>query len=438
MNIATFSPALVLLFVCALLWILMNVRFHSLTPLQKWLVPVLLVLLAAFNHLLREYLGSAAYSRLILLVLHLPVFLIFLRITKCGLIKMVFMIFTAVVFMAPTIIVGNLVKRLFHNSSLGLLLANLITYIAVLLLAQFVFRPGFNYLLRHADGRFALRFLPVPLLYYVYLFAAMNADFSSLTMAGGYIIRMLPSVFVFVFYFLLLRNFKDLDEKRRLETEQTALTHQLDATREQIELLNQTQTQTAIYQHNMRHHLNVIEGFLSTGKPDQAQEYIKGVYNDVEAITPKQFCENGLVNLLCSSFMAKAERLAIRLSVGVTLPKTLSVSDTELCAVLSNGLENAFHAAASLEESRRWVELSARVRLNKLLIEIQNPYEGEVLMQDGLPVSEQEGHGYGCRSIHSITQRCRGICTFEPKNGLFTLRVAIPLENRSAQPPAAE
>jgi len=45
MNIETFSPALVLLFVGALLWILMDVHFHDFTGRKKWLAPLLILLL---------------------------------------------------------------------------------------------------------------------------------------------------------------------------------------------------------------------------------------------------------------------------------------------------------------------------------------------------------------------------------------------------------
>ena len=111
------------------------------------------------------------------------------------------------------------------------------------------------------------------------------------------------------------------------------------------------------------------------------------------------------------------------------LPQALPFSDTELCSLLSNGLENALHAVSVLEAPHQWVELYCGVRSNKLLIEIRNPYSGEIAMRDGLPISSQEGHGYGCRSIRSITEHHRGLCSFEPKNGVFTLRVMLPTED---------
>ena len=426
MNIVTYSPALVLLFVWALLWILMDIRFRNLTRMQKFLIPTLILLLAAFNHILRIQVGSVVFGKMIPLTMHLPFFLIFLYITKCGVIKMFFMILSALIFTAPAVIVSNFILQSRYNSSQILLLSNLIVYIITLLIAQLIFRQGFNYLLKYGSNRLFLRYTLVPLLYYIYVLAAQNADFSSVS---GYVVRHLPTMEVFVFYFLLLHSYKEFNQKRELETAHAALCQQLNSAEEQILLLHEAQTQTAVYRHNMRHHLNTINGFLSLGKPQEAEEYIKKVQADVEAITPKRFCENELVNLLCSSYSGKAERMGIRLNINAGVPKDLPVSDTELCSMLSNGLENAIRAVYALEESNRRVTFYCEQKSNRLLIEICNPYAGEIVIRDGLPTSDREGHGYGCRSIQSITARHRGLCSFEAKNGLFTLRVILPLKD---------
>lgn len=433
MNIETYSPVLVLMFVFALLWILMGIHFRNLTRTQKWLIPLLILILVVFNHILRQQLGLASYSKMILLTMHVPYFLIFLHITKCGVAKMAFMIFSAVVFTAPTIFVGNLTKELFVGSESALLLANLLTYGIVLLIAQFVFRPGFNYLIKYGENQFLQRFFLIPFLYYIYMFAVMNVDLPALSSVGGFVVRILPTIYAFVFYALLLRNYKELNEKKEILASQTALTQALSAAEEQIELLNEAQTQTAIHQHEMRHHLTIIEGFLAADKPRLAAEYIQEVRSDVESIAPKRFCENEIVNLLCASFTGKAERFGIRLAIEAKLPKQLSVSDTELCSMVSNGLENALHAVAALELPLKWVSFFCGIRNNKLLIEIKNPYAGEITMEDGLPISLRENHGYGCYSIRTIAERNRGHCTFEPENGLFTLRVVLPMYNEAVQ-----
>ena len=239
--------------------------------------------------------------------------------------------------------------------------------------------------------------------------------------------RYLPSLSVFLFYFLLPYIYKTLREKMQMQTAQNALRKQLTSTEEQLALLNETNMQMALYRHDMRHHLIVLDGLLEGGKTEQAQEFVKSAMTDLEALTPKRFCENETVNLLCASYDSKARRLGVQLEVRAQLPKEISLSDTELCSVVANGLENALQAASQPEVSQRWVKFLCEVKGSKLLIQIQNTYAGQVLIRDGLPVSEEEGHGYGCRSIQSIAQRCGGLCSFSAKEGIFTFRSASPL-----------
>ena len=94
---------------------------------------------------------------------------------------------------------------------------------------------------------------------------------------------------------------------------------------------------------------------------------------------------------------------------------------------MSNGLENAFRAVSGLDEQQRTVSLYCGVRLNKLLLEIKNPYQGEIVMCEGLPVSDRAGHGYGCRSISALVRQHGGLCKFQAEDGIFCLQAAMPM-----------
>lgn len=428
MNVATYSPALALLYVFILLFILMGVEPKSFDRTQRWLIPAAVVFLCAANHILRELMGPASYGNRLILFMHLPTFLLFLYIAKRGVIKTAFMILTAIVFPAPTVLIGNLVRRtLFTDSPLAHLLSNLISCALMLLLAQVVFRSSFNYLLIYGGNRFFLLFSLVPLVFYAYVLVSINLDVSSLPPVAGFVVRFLPTIHVFLFYFLLPYIYKTLREKMLMQSAQDTLQQKLTSTEDQITLLNETNTQMAVYRHDMRHQLIVLNGLLSDGKTEQAQEFVQTVMADLDAITLKRFCENETVNLLCSSYDSKARRLGVQLKIDTRLPKYLPLSDTELCSVISNGLENALLAASQPELPDKWAEFYSEVKRNKLFIQIQNPYVGQVVMRNGLPVSTRDGHGYGCHSIQTIAQRSGGLCAFEAKNGLFTLRLAIPL-----------
>ena len=275
-----------------------------------------------------------------------------------------------------------------------------------------------------------LLFGSLPTVYYVFDYAA--AIYSDALYSGIPAFAEFFPTAAIVFYVAFLTAYHAQTQKRtQAELQNSMLEIELKQSGAELETLRHIDTQTSIYQHDMRHHMTAIEGFLSAGNVRQAEEYIKKVQTDVEAITPRKFCDNELVNLLCSSFAGKAERAGVRLTVDTKLPNALPISDTELCSLLSNSLENALHAVGTLEEPLKWLELYCGICAGKLLIELKNPYSGDIVMCDGLPVSTQDGHGYGCRSIRSISEQNGGICTFEADSGLFTVRIVLPVSRSS-------
>ena len=426
MSISTFSSAMALLFVAALLWILMDVNFYDLSKKQRWAVPVIILLLAIFNQLLKQQVGPEMFGKMIVLTMHVPFFLLFKYLTRCSAIKMVFMIFSGLVFTSPAVIASGVTRRHFNNDPRIALSLNIVVIIGMLLLAQLVFRDGFNYLLKYGDDRLFLKFSIIPAFYYIYAFAIQNVDISIFNSASGYILRYLPTLEVFAFYFMVLNNYKEIDRKRKLELSSITMKQSLDLAEQRIAILNMAQNQTAVYRHDMRHHLNYINGFLSTGKPEQAAEYIRKLQNEIDDISPKSFCENELINLLCSSFHSRAEKECIQLEIDVRVPKGLSVSDTELCSLISNAIENAMNAVKPLPKQQRHVSFYCELKRGKLLIEVKNSYGGEIVMRDGLPVSVSEGHGYGCQSIKAIVEHYNGLFSFETENNEFKLWIVMP------------
>ena len=293
------------------------------------------------------------------------------------------------------------------------------------LLYRFFVRPA--HAAMTASPQSLILFGSLPVAYYFFDYAtAVYSD--ALYRGDGAINEFLPTVLI-IFYVMFLTAYHTQASRRaQAEMQSSMLEAGLKQSQVEVDALRRTEMQTAIYQHDMRHHLNMLEGLLAAGKPEQAAEYIRRVQADVEAITPRRYCENELVDLLCSSFSGKAHRMGVHLTVRAKLPRELSISDTELCSVLSNALENALHAAAQQDEANRWIELYCGIRLEKLLIEVKNPFFGTLLLRDGIPVSDQAGHGYGCRSLKTIAERHGGLCTFSAENGIFLLRLMLPVK----------
>lgn len=270
-----------------------------------------------------------------------------------------------------------------------------------------------------------LLFGSLPIAYYLFDYAT-SVYTQHIRLDTAQLLEFLPTALI-LFYVVFLAAYHQLSRKRsQAELQRTVLQTQLHQSEVEMENLRTAQAQAAIYRHDIRHHMNILHSFLAVGNQAQAQQYIQEVNADIEAFSPRRFCENETVNLLCSAYLDKAAALGITLTVNAQLPAKLTIPDSELCSVLSNGLENALHAVADPAVTEKQARIYFHMKRDKLLLEITNPYAGTVQMVDGLPVSTQQGHGYGCGSILSIVRRHRGLCSFEAENGIFTLRAVLP------------
>ena len=369
-------------------------------------------------------LGADMARQLYPLITHLPLALILIFILKKRVDVALVSICTAYLCCQLSRWVDLVVTALTRSELIGEICYTLVIGPLFYLLYRFFVRPAYAAMM--ASPQSLLLFGSLPVAYYFFDYATVVYS-DALYRGYGAINEFLPTVLV-VFYVLFLPAFHVQSQKRSsAEMQRSLLEVELKQSQQEMDSLRQSEMQTAVYQHDMRHHLNMISGLLASGSPQQAQEYIQKVQSDVEAITSRRFCENETVNLLCSSFVQKAEKSGVTLNVDARVPAHLPISDTELCSLLSNALENALRAASTLRpEFRRTVDLYCGIRLNKLLIEVRNPYDTPPVMRDGVPVSDAAGHGFGCRSIQAIAQQRGGLCQFLAERGTFLLRVVLP------------
>ncbi len=391
---------------------------------QQRLLALLCLLFLLVQGLGLMLLGERTVKQLYPLIIHMPLVLILIVFMKKPAGVAIVSTCTAYLCCQPP-----RWGRIAVEALTGSTLAAQLVYILLVPLLYWLFHRffvGAAYSAMTASRSALLLFGSLPITYYIFDYATTiysDALYSGIQALNEF----LPTALV-TFYVLFLPAFHTQTQRRAAaEMQRSMLESELEQSQLEMDSLRRLETQTAVYQHDMRHHMNMLDGLLTAGKPEQAEAYIKKVQADIESITPQRFCENELVNLLCSSFVEKARRAGAVLFIDARLPNELAISDTDLCSLISNGLENALHGVEGLPAGERQISLYCGVRQNKLLIEIRNPYAGEITMQGGVPVSSRERHGYGCRSIQAIAQHSGGLCVFSAQNGEFRMQVMLPV-----------
>lgn len=108
------------------------------------------------------------------------------------------------------------------------------------------------------------------------------------------------------------------------------------------------------------------------------------------------------------------------------------MSDTDIYSLFGNLLENAIHAVQELEPDRKLIGLVIKSRGAMLTCSAYNCYTGDILFENGLPVTgstDTMNRGFGVKSIVMIVRKYGGTVTFQAKDGLFNINILFPLND---------
>lgn len=233
-------------------------------------------------------------------------------------------------------------------------------------------------------------------------------------------VQFMPFIISAFYFVFVLFYYTEAQKQALIERERDMLDTQFKQAQSEFASMRQIQQNAAAYRHDMRHHFTLLQGLASKGRIEEIKDYLRTAQSDMDAITPIYYCKNETVNLIISSFAAKAKQSKIQLTTDAKLPDSLPFSDTELCSLLSNALENAIHACEKIEDiSKRIIQLRMYSKNNKLCIDIRNSYQTDPIFHNDLPVSKEQGHGYGTKSMIHVVEKHGGICQFLIRDGWF-------------------
>lgn len=192
--------------------------------------------------------------------------------------------------------------------------------------------------------------------------------------------------------------------------------------KERIDRLVQNENKLRQLRHDMRHHLTNIAEHIRKGDTAAALEYLKNCETELDATSPKRFCENiTLDNIICA-YSRRAERLHIPFSCKATAGSELRLRDTDLVAILANLLENA------LNETRKTGILEPKIEVyisdgDKRLVIVVNNSCTNTELAGKFPKSR----GIGISSVICAVEKYGGSIDYTVEGGVCSACAAIGL-----------
>lgn len=250
--------------------------------------------------------------------------------------------------------------------------------------------------------------------------------YTSLLYSGSkVVVEFLGFVLCTTYLLFLFLYFKQYEEQQETLHQNQLMELMRDQSQKDLVTLHQAQQSVSIMRHDMRHFLLAISSMIENDKKEDALNYIHELVSTSDQMAIQKYCTNELVNTVLSAQDDLLKKQDIRLEHTIQIPNTLPLSDVDVTAILSNGLENAMHAVSKLPIEQRIITLHMRMHDEKLLISIKNPCATLPEIKDGMPQSKKLGHGFGTKSIRYIAEKAGGNCQFTVDGNDFVLRVIV-------------
>ena len=208
----------------------------------------------------------------------------------------------------------------------------------------------------------------------------------------------------------------------QIEAENKALEYQNQLNLNYFSELKENETELRKIKHDISGCLETMKEIIYTEKDtEKAQHFFDELSMTLGNITTGFYCKNSLINAIIISKSKICDKQGIRLNAEIKIPEALNISDTDICRILVNMLDNAIEANEK-EDKNKFIDLSIKENDGFIYLSTRNPFSGENI---GSTTKEnKKEHGYGLRILNDIAQKYNGYTkTAADKNVIFILIV---------------
>ena len=382
---------------------------------------VTLLLMAAMAVLHRVVDRDAAFW-IFAMTIHIPLILLLFTLSRFRGWRLIFQQLSVVLFCTLIHHISGLLYYLSGNRFWVLVLSCTVLSTGVIWFLIRFLRPLFFQILLELHRGWWLICLVMATYYIiaVYLIPGYAGfDRSSSIIKPAIALLMLGVYSILMFLFTSIKN----EMEARHSAQLSAL--QLSALQSRMEAVKAAEDAIRTERHDLRHRLQAVAELVSRGDEKSALEFLDAAQKRLDEQKEIRWCRPPVLDAVFSSYFDQAKNQGISVEAKITLPDTLPVNEGDLAIVLANALENAIHANLMLPQKQRVIRCQM-VGPPSIMLEISNPCNGEVAFDEqGLPVSNREGHGLGVQSISTFCQKNGAVCQFALTDGWFQLRLVL-------------
>ena len=182
------------------------------------------------------------------------------------------------------------------------------------------------------------------------------------------------------------------------------------------------------WRHDYHNHMQSLKAYLAMDNLKEAKEYLDALERDLDDINLLFNTGNINADAVLNSKISLAIKQGIRVEYKATVPKTLTVSDIDLCVILGNLIDNAVEACEKVEPQERFIRLYIGILRRQLYLSVCNATGEKVRKLDEEYITAKRGnHGHGMKRINNIVEKYSGFINRKNEPGVFVTEIMLPL-----------
>lgn len=208
-----------------------------------------------------------------------------------------------------------------------------------------------------------------------------------------------------ILFFNLSKQYEMEKEVARLQTEQVELI------KNDYQNLNRIYTANARLYHDLHNHMEMMHCYLTQDKVEEALDYLEDLRTPIQEITQNVWTGDEAIDYLLNSKLALMQKKQIAVKTNIEFPRNTNIRSVTLTTILGNLLDNAIEAAQKCKDRQKFVTLTIRRINNILIIKVENSFEEQPVMEDGVMQSSKEDrqrHGWGVKSARTAAESYDG------------------------------
>lgn len=196
----------------------------------------------------------------------------------------------------------------------------------------------------------------------------------------------------------------------------------------QVQIMKKSLESIRMLRHDLKNKLSPLYGLAQSGQSEELLKQLSELTSFYGVNQEYVNSGNNTIDSIINFKLNSSKNLNILVSTDILIPEELSLKTFDIAVILGNLLDNAIEAVANIDD--RWIDIKLRYTKGRLIIEINNSYDGKLKKLDGHFIScktDKENHGLGLKSVEAALKNYDGAMQISHDPSKFTVKALLYL-----------